>query len=82
MKDKRKPTSYAILAAEKDKAKDIRLAGSVMAYTPDQARGRALDLPSVERLAKKNGSVTLYAVPERSMTPMIVKNKPRPKESK
>jgi hypothetical protein len=74
-KVKRKPTSYAILMAEKPQQKAVRMVGNVEAFTPDQAKVRALALASVEKEAARNGRVTLYAVPKRSMTSTTLKTR-------
>lgn len=79
---KRQPTTYQILIeGEPDLrllTQGLHLAGTVEAYTPDQARRRAVrDLaPVAEVAAEKGGTVVLYAVPAKNMTSRPLKVRP------
>lgn len=69
-KPKRQQTRYSILVKmPKDRGgagDPLRLVGEVEAFSPKQARRRALDLDPVQARAKA-GKVTILAVPTKSM---------------
>lgn len=80
MREKRKQTTYRILVVTSKPGANERLmdAGTVEAYTPLTARRRAVtQLPAVQARARRNGAVTLYAVPALSMKPQVVRTETR-----
>lgn len=79
---KRRPTTYQILIeGEPDLrllTQGLHLAGQVEAFTPDQARRRAVrELHPVAQAAIENGgTVVLYAVPAKNMASRPVTVRP------
>ena len=79
---KRQPTTYQILIEGKPDLRllthGLHLAGQVAAYTPDQARRRAVRelAPVATVAAEQGGEVTLYAIPAKNMTGHPMKVRP------
>ena len=72
MKDKRKKTTYSILVKmptdRGGAGQPMRLVGEVEAFTPNQARRRALTQIEAVQARAKSGKVTVLAVPVKSMS--------------
>lgn len=80
---KRKPTIYRILAEGEPNldrlTQELHLLGSIEAFTPDQARRRAVAqlAPVAQLAAERGGRIELYAVPQGSMTKTEMRVRPQ-----
>lgn len=69
---KRGTTEYVVMM---NPGKGFIEVGTVTAFTPEQARTRALDLSMVQEQAKRAGHVTLLTLPKRSVNAVTILTK-------